>query len=133
MNKIFEAFLPNPDDKATSGLSPETVLDNLKETIDTRYNGRIIGVPVSTAITNSSGAEVLNYSFFLQFSNHNGYVYRLFEAECTNNDGSYPLKVQSHYGPPIEYGIVDDQVSFEEKIKKILSEERTRKVILSMY
>lgn len=132
--KDYLDLLPDPEDKEKSKLSPEVVMQNLKHSFDARYSGRISSEVVSTSRLNSNGWEVLCFTFYLIFHNHNGYAYRLFEAECVNVDGSYPVLLKSHYGPPVDYGEISDEALFDSTIReKILKDQRTRNVILSLY
>ncbi|MEM1407094.1 MAG: hypothetical protein AAGG59_09990 [Bacteroidota bacterium] len=133
MSENFNEFLPNPEEQEHSKLNPEIVLKRLRETVNTKYHERIIAIVTSSSKILGENEEVLSYAFHLQFTRHDNYTYPLLVAECENRDGSYPLKVQSHYGPPIDHGTIRSEEDFEKAIKEILKETRTRNVILSMY
>jgi hypothetical protein len=133
MCKDFTDLLPNPDDKEKSKISPENVLLRLSKSINDRYNKRILGVVASAPVSNEELREVLNYTFYLQFTRQSDYTYPLLTAECIESNGSYPMKVKSHYGPPNDHGVVTTEAEFESAIKDILIEEKTRIIILSMY
>jgi hypothetical protein len=133
MNIDFSEFLPDPDEEEKSKLSPEPVLDRLAETINSKYQERIIAIVTSTTKVVEENKEILSFTFYLQFKRHDNFTYPLFTVECVNNNGSFPVRVQSHYGPPTSYGEISKPVDFESVIEQILKEERTRNIILSMY
>lgn len=133
MSENFKNFLPDPKEQEDSKLNPETVLLRLAETINSTYNGRITGTVTSSSKFVDDEKQVLTYTLLLTFTRHDDYLYPLLVAECVNRDGSYPIKVQSHYGPPIPHGEIDGEENFEKAIQNILKETRTRNVILSMY
>jgi len=129
----FKSLLPDPDEKGGSKLDPEVVLNELAESITDRYHGRILGVFASTSEVIEKDKPKLSYTFYLIFTRHDNYSYPLFTAQCKNSDGSYPIIVNSHYGPPIEHGIITDEDKFRNEIMLILKEEKTRNIILAMY
>jgi hypothetical protein len=131
MDNIFDNLLPNPDEKSKVH-DPELVMKDLVNSLSARYNDKILGIIASTSgIENDS--PILSYTFYLVFKRHDNYSYPLFQATCIEQNGSYPLHVISHYGPPTDYGNVQDYEAFEKAIAEILQEQRTRNVILSLY
>jgi len=133
MNKDFFLLLPDPKDSEDIKISPEAVLIKLSQSINDRYHGRIIAIVTSSTKVIEDEREILSFTLYLQFTRHNDFTYALFVSECIENSGTYPVMVQAHYGPPIDYGVINTEEEFEDTIERILSETRTRNVILSMY
>lgn len=133
MNKDFSKLLPDPKDGEDIKISPEKVLLKLADTFNDRYNGRIIAIVTSSGKVINEQIETLSFTLYLQFTRHNDFTYPLLVSECFKNSGTYPIKLVSHYGPPTDYGVIETEEKFEEAIEKILVEERTRNIILSMY
>lgn len=134
MSDNFKNRLPDPNEKAREGLNPEDVLEDLANAIDARYGGKIKGFISSSGEQVEKGKlTVLSYVFYLVFERHQDYSYRLLEAVCEKQDGSYPINVTAHYGPPVDYGKANDERDFILIVEKILEDKKTRNVILSMY
>ncbi len=130
----FSSFLPNPDDSdLILKLSPESVLRDLSNTFDTKYSGRIVSAITSTSKEITSENFQLNFTFYLIFTRHDNFSYPLLRIECIQTSGTYPVEVNAHYGPPINFGIAENRDELKAIIDKILSEDRTRNLILSMY
>lgn len=133
MNKDFFSLLPDPKAVNTTPISPEKVLLKLAHDFNDRYNGRIIAIVSSSVKAKNEKIETLSFTLYLQFKRHSEFTYPLLIAECFKNSGTYPIKLVSHYGPPTNYGRIETEGEFEEAIEKVLNEDRTRNIILSMY
>ena len=131
MDNLFKEFLPDPSEKSKKD-DPELVMKELSDSLNAMYSDRIIGLIASTSDVND-GSTILSYTFYLVFKRHDNFSYPLFNASCKEQNGSYPLQVTSHYGPPVDHGLVNNYTEFESVIKSILKEPRTRNIILSMY
>ncbi len=133
MSNRFEALLPTPDNIQRKEYNPEFVMEELTNDLLSKYGTRIVGAFASTTETAFADSPVLDYTYYLIFARHDNFSYPLFTAKCINGNGSYPLRIMSHYAPPNDHGTVYNYESFSEVVEKILKEERTRTVILSMY
>jgi hypothetical protein len=133
MSKDFSSLLPDPTEGENIKISPEKVLTKLASSFNDRYNGRIFALVVSSGKVINEKTETLSFTLYLQFLRHNDFSYPLLVAECFKNSGTYPIKLVSHYGPPTDYGEINTEEEFEDALEKILKEERTRHIILSMY
>lgn len=133
MSKRFEDLLPTPNESQRKEFNPGYVMQELINDLSSKYGARIVGAFASTFETTWADSPVLDYTFYLIFSGHDDFSYPLFTAKCINGNGSYPLRVTSHYAPPVDHGTVYNAESFSAVIEKILKEERTRALILSMY
>ena len=133
MSNKFNSLLPIPTNDERKMLNPEIAMQELIEVLNEKYSSMITGVITATQSGGFADDPILNFTFYLVFARRDNYSYPLFHAKCLNQNGSYPLEVSSHYGPPIPHGVAIDYVSFIGVIEAILAEERTRNVILSMY
>ena len=133
MANNFASLLPIPNDSERKKFNPEYAMHELIQVIDSKYSSHITGIIASTQIGAFADDPILEFTFYLVFSRRDNYSYPLFNAKCINNNGSYPLDISSHYGPPISHGVANDYSSFIQKMEEILAEEKTRNVILSMY
>lgn len=133
MANKFNDLLPTPSDNDVKANNPEYAMRELSDDLLSKYRDRIVGVFASTSEITSSQRTILNYTYYLIFPRHDNFSYPLFTAKCVDGNGSYPIEVMSHYGPPIAHGKLKNYDEFTLAISDILKEDRTRNIILSMY
>ena len=124
---------PKPKPEQENNLNPLKVLESFCEDFNKAYGGHFFGNVITSSNVINENTVVINYSFWIDFSNVKDYSYRFFEAIPESGDGGFPLKINAFNAPVEDFKVASTPKVLLEKIDEIFNSERGRFIILSNY